>query len=87
MTYQVIVSKKSEKFLEKTEKKWRKKLLTGLKEIGLNPQIGTPLKGELKGKFKYVVWPFRIIYTIEKKEITVYIISIGHRQGVYKKLK
>ncbi|MBP9850444.1 MAG: type II toxin-antitoxin system RelE/ParE family toxin, partial [Candidatus Peribacteraceae bacterium] len=36
------------------------------------------------GKYTLRVWPYRIIYKFEKQQLTVYVLEIGHRQGVYK---
>ena len=46
--------------------------------------FSTPLKQNLKGLMKLRVGDYRIIYSIKKDTIIVYIIKIGHRKEVYK---
>lgn len=56
--------------------------LEGLRE---NPYAGKKLQGELHGLYSLRVWPYRIIYTIEKRRITVTVVAIGQRKNIYKR--
>lgn len=47
-------------------------------------KFGLPLRRNLSGFFKLRVGDYRIIYKIEKKEVIVLVISVGHRREVYK---
>jgi len=62
------------------QKKIHKKLLI----LQQNPYAGKKLSGELEGILSLRVWPFRIIYEINKKKKIIAIHKIAHRQGVYK---
>jgi len=84
MEYQVVLRKKAQKSLERINKRYKERILVALVELGKDPYLGKPLKGELKEKFSFPIWPYRIIYKIYKKKLVVYIISIAHRQGVYR---
>ena len=84
MKYQVILRKKVQKNLKRIDRRYRERILVALVELGRNPYLGKPLKGDLKGKFSLRVWPYRIIYQVYEKKLVVYIISIAHRQGAYK---
>lgn len=53
-------------------------------EIKDNPLIGKPLTRELIRRFSYKVSVYRIIYTVNKKDKIVTIITVGHRSVVYK---
>ena len=55
-----------------------------LESIKENPFQGKPLKHKLKGQFSFRVGVYRIIYTVEKLKITVYILDIGHRREIYR---
>jgi mRNA interferase RelE/StbE len=50
-------------------------------------KYGTPLRRTLKGYMKLRVGSYRIVYSIEKKTITVYVIKIAHRKDVYRDLE
>lgn len=69
------------KHLPKSEQAKIKKRLLILEQ---NPQEGKKLSGKLLGIRSLKVWPYRIIYLIEKKEKKIFVVTIAHRQGVYK---
>lgn len=48
---------------------------------------GKPLKGKLKGVWRYRVGDYRLFATIEETIITIRVFEIGHRRDVYKKTK
>jgi addiction module RelE/StbE family toxin len=54
--------------------------LEGLRE---DPYAGKKLQGELYGLYSLRVWPYRIIYMVEKRIITVTVVAIGQRKDVY----
>lgn len=49
-----------------------------------NPFIGKQLDGDLEGAWTVRVWPYRIIYTIQKEIVTVTVLRVGHRKDVYR---
>lgn len=53
-----------------------------------NPiKFGVPLRRTLKGYMKLRVGSYRIVYSIEKKTVTVHVIKIAHRKDVYRDLE
>lgn len=46
---------------------------------------GKKLSGEFIGKLSLKAWPYRIIYIIDESKKIIWILSILHHQGVYKK--
>lgn len=48
-------------------------------------RYGLPLRRSLKGLMKLRVGDYRIIYSTNKKTVTVCVIKIGHRKDVYGK--
>lgn len=72
------------KSLNKIPIVWRKRISKAIDGLRLEPFQGKKLKGELEGSFSLRVWPYRIIYLVNKKQITIIIMDIGHRQNVYK---
>ncbi len=66
----------------------RKKIIRAVKnKLAADPErYGEPLRGDLKGFWKLRVGEFRVIYSIEKKRILVYVAVIGFRRDdeVYK---
>mgnify|MGYP000330176723 CR=1 FL=1 len=82
MVYRVVVPKNVQKNLDKIEPRYRKRIVIALVQLSSNPELGKKLKGKLGTERSYVVWPYRIIYRIERNQLVVLIIKIGHRQGV-----
>jgi mRNA-degrading endonuclease RelE of RelBE toxin-antitoxin system len=62
----------------------RKKIFKKLHLLENDPRAGKKLTGELTGLFSLKAWPYRIIYQLISKQKIIYIITIQHRQSVYK---
>ena len=60
------------------QKKIKKKLLL----LEQDSEAGKKLSGQFAELRSLRAWPYRIIYYINKN--TIYIVSVAHRQGVYK---
>lgn len=80
----VIYSNKAEKGLKRIPQKYKDRIIRAIASLADKPLAGRPLTGELEGRYKLVVWPYRVIYRLYAKEQLVYIVTVGHRQGVYK---
>jgi len=46
-------------------------------------RFGRPLRRNLRGLIKLRVGDYRVIYSIQRETVTVYVIKIGHRKEVY----
>ena len=51
--------------------------------LSVDPSLGTPLVGELKGLWKYRVRRFRIVYATDARSRKLRIHAVGHRRAVY----
>lgn len=81
---EVIITPKALKqynHLPKIEQIKIKKKLFLLKQ---NAQEGKKLSGEYTELRSLRVWPYRIVYFIDNKVKKIYVVTIAHRQGVYK---
>jgi addiction module RelE/StbE family toxin len=56
-----------------------------IRQLGDDPRLGKPLRGELSGKWSLRAGEYRIIYTVDEGEKTLTLLSVGHRKAVYKK--
>jgi len=85
--YKVVLTntaRKEYKYLHKTNDSHFKRVRNVLLSLSGDPMQGKPLKLFLKGKWSYGVRVYRIIYTIEKKILTVVVLDIGDRREVYR---
>ena len=81
---EVILTPKAQKqynHLPKTDQLKIKKKLVILEH---NSQEGKKLAGEYVGLHSLRAWPYRIIYSIDNKQKKIFVVTIAHRQGVYK---
>lgn len=84
MQYRLVVSKSAQKELNKIDSRYHLRILATLEAIASDPFSGKRLEGEHKGEWSVRVWPYRVIYRIHKYELIVLVVTISHRQGVYK---
>ena len=82
--YKVIVLKRAEKERRKLSPKDQDRVLQALVSLETDPFRGKQLHGDYGGAWAIRVWPYRVIYTIEKEIVTVKVVKIGHRKDVYK---
>jgi mRNA-degrading endonuclease RelE of RelBE toxin-antitoxin system len=78
---EVIYTEKFEKEFKKTDTSIKEKAIKQIKKIIENPEIGKPLRYNLKGERTIYVWPFRIIYSFFNN--TLYFLRFEHRKDVY----
>lgn len=86
MTYQVLISKKALKNLQKLsafDNASVRKILTAL---SINPRPRNAIKFANSDKYRVRVGNFRIIYTITDSELVVDVIDIDYRRKVYENL-
>ncbi|MCU0652892.1 MAG: type II toxin-antitoxin system RelE/ParE family toxin [Candidatus Pacebacteria bacterium] len=83
MAYQLRLKPSAEKELNKLPQKDYCRALAAFSVIANDPYAGKKLEGKRAGQYSMRIWPYRIIYSIYKKELLIIVISIGHRQGIY----
>ncbi len=76
--YLVIAPKNIRKAIIKIPPPWRLRIIENLRKLETVPFLGAPMKGKLKDSGKLVIWPYRIIYKIDKPAKTIIIVEAGH---------
>ncbi|OGX26313.1 MAG: hypothetical protein A3J51_04775 [Omnitrophica WOR_2 bacterium RIFCSPHIGHO2_02_FULL_45_21] len=85
--YKIELSNLAGKELEKiyrSDPKLYSRFITVIESLKIAPLQGKCLKGKLKGDYSFLVGDYRIIYTIHKYRLLVYIIDLGHRGEIYR---
>ena len=86
--YEVIYSESVKKQLKKIDKQTARIIKNWIEKNLINtidPRTkGKPLKGNLKGIWRYRVGDYRIFATIEDDKLVFFLFDIGHRKEVYK---
>ena len=83
MIYTVLLLSRAKKQLSKLPAKEQKRIVQALTSLETDPFRGKQLHGNYEGAWAIRVWPYRIMYTIEKEIVTVTVVRIGHRKDVY----
>lgn len=85
--FTVIFSKRANKEYLKLPEKDQRRVGEAVDALKIQPFAGKKLEGEHDGYWSIRVWPYRIIYTIDKNIITITVVAIGQRKDVYRRLR
>ena len=82
--YKILFKESVEKDLRSIPKKDLKKILMRIKALAKEPrpQGHEKLTGQEKYRIRQGV--YRIIYSIQDQELTVWVVKVGHRKNVYR---
>ena len=85
MTYEIFLSRQAKKFLDRTDKVTRSRIVEKLKLLVENP-FTLPYK-KIKGRdatYRIGIGDFRVIYAVRGKEIRI--LRIDKRERIYDRL-
>jgi len=85
--YNVVFSELAKKRFDKLDKSVQKRIVAKLKEImsaGDPYRFFEPLKGVSARKAR--VGDYRVIADMDRKNNTIYVLTLGHRSEIYRKL-
>lgn len=82
--YKIYFKESIEKDFRKIPKKDIKKILSRINALAEDPR--PPGHEKLSGQEKYRIRQglYRIVYSIHDKELTVWVVKVGHRKDVYR---
>ncbi|MCG8335069.1 MAG: type II toxin-antitoxin system RelE/ParE family toxin [Proteobacteria bacterium] len=83
--YRVFFKKSVWKDFKPIPKKDLVKILDLINDLGENPRPVncTKLSGQEKYRIRY--GKYRIVYSIQDNELTVWVVKVGHRKDIYQK--
>ena len=64
----------------------KRRIGSAVRALSADPNHGEPLRGNLKGLWKYRVRSFRIVYAVNRAGRTLRIFAVGHRRGIYEEV-
>ena len=81
--YEIIVSKKADKFLSKIPEDDRTRIINAMDKLRIRPEAYVK---RLVGNeyYKFRVGNYRLIVDLVKEKLVVLVIKIGHRRNIYK---
>ncbi len=82
--YKVFFKKSVEKDFNVIPKKDLKKILDRMEKLGEDPRL--PGCEKLTGQQRYRLWQgrYRILYSVQDDELTVWVVKVGHRKDIYR---
>ena len=82
--YEIYFKESVEKDFRTIPKKDLKKIISRIKELSKDPR--PPGHEKLTGQERYRVRQglYRIVYSVQDKKMTIWIVKVGHRKDVYR---
>jgi mRNA-degrading endonuclease RelE of RelBE toxin-antitoxin system len=81
-TYNVKIPKHVDKNLKKIPLPWRHRIYKVLDLLETDPYLGDKMRGKYRDCYKVRVWPYRIIYKLWRRQLTIDIVEIDHRGNI-----
>ena len=86
MKWRLVLAPKVETALRDLSPRIKRNIRACLEELCQDPHAGKALKDDLAGFYSFRVKRFRIVYRIEYYLITIVVVGLGRREGVYEEL-
>ena len=85
--YKIEFSANAAKELERiynADKKLYARFIVSIEALKKDPFLGKRLKGRFMGDYSLRVGDYRVIYTVCRDRLVVYVIDLGHRREIYR---
>ncbi len=86
MKYSITISRTADKNLKNIPKMYMKQIFTKIEELSENPYPKDSKKLKGSDYYRIIVSSYRIIYSIVKDILKIFIVNISHRKDIYNKL-
>ena len=83
--FKISIPKQVEKRIKKIPQEYLTRIRSSIASLAYDPYSGKKLEGQYSDFYSIRVWPYRIIYSIKKKQLVIEVIEIEHRGGAYRK--
>lgn len=82
MSYSIRIKASAAKSLRRIRGEDRQRLIRAIDRLAEEPYAGGVLKGEFAGLRRLRVGEYRIVYEVEKGQLLILVIRIGHRREI-----
>lgn len=83
MMYHIILKKPAKKFIDRLPVDEKRRVVDAIEKLPNGEDI-KPMKGR-SGLLRLRVGEYRIIYSVDNGELTVYVLDAGNRGQIYKR--
>jgi mRNA interferase RelE/StbE len=81
--YKLVIDRYAQKQLGKISPPYFNRIIKAINKLSDNPRPPGYIKLTGRPGYRIRIGDYRVIYNIEDKILTVYVIDIGHRKDVY----
>ncbi len=82
--YEIFFKESVWKDLRKTPKRDLKRILSRIEKLGDDPRPMGCEKLTAQELYRVRQGKYRIVYSIQDNDLTIWVIKVGHRKGVYR---
>lgn len=82
--YKIFFKKSVWKDFKAIPDKTLKKILQSIESLGEDPRQPGSIKLSGQERYRFRVGQYRIIYSIQDEELTIWVVTVGHRKDVYR---
>jgi mRNA interferase RelE/StbE len=82
--YEISIKKSAAKELEDIPKKDLQKIVKRIQALATSPRPEGSQKLSHKEHYRIRQGNYRIVYSVQDEDLTVYIVKIGHRREIYR---
>ena len=83
-SYEIFFRKSVEKDFKSIPKNELKKIIKRIGELAENPRPQSCEKLTGQDRYRLRQGNYRIIYSIQDKELTIWVVMVGHRKDIYR---
>jgi mRNA interferase RelE/StbE len=84
VTYSLRIKESAAKEIRALPKNDRERVIVAIDALRDDPNQGTQLKGSATGLRRIRVGSYRIIFEVQKGELIVLVLRVGHRKDLYR---
>ena len=84
--YKIFFKKSVEKDFKKIPTKYLVKILSKIEALKKNPKPNGSEKLTGFDLYRIRLGTYRVVYSIQDQELTIWVIKVGHRKEIYKKI-
>jgi mRNA interferase RelE/StbE len=82
--YELFFKKSVQKDFDAIPKKDLKRILNRIATLAENPRPPSCEKLTGQERYRLCQWRYRIVYSIQDDELTVWVVKVGHRKHIYR---
>jgi mRNA interferase RelE/StbE len=82
--YKITIKKSAAKELGEIPKKDLRKIIKRIQSLARNPRPHGSQKLSAQGRYRIRQGDYRIVYSIDDKDLIIDIVKIGHRREIYR---